>query len=224
MKRTVQPQVNGWFPLGWNIWNIISTQLNDNIIYHIIYSTKRWWEVSSGGVCFTLSFGICAWIKLTWRCLNCVCVVFQLVACFKLCKETLEQDEPPTSSRKKELSSCPGQRSGVKRGAPAHSANIPRCEQGLTKTRGRAGFVKVGYKLKMQRVFWHSQQKWGLREIHLSRVPWHNYVLRLISRVRRLLAINEQTTPLFLAIIISIRTSSVVAEMPCGPVEILNRF
>lgn len=155
----------------------------------------------------------------------CVCVCGVSDGClFQACKETLEQDEPPTSSRKKELSSCPGQRSGVKRGAPAHSANIPRCEQGLTKTRGRAGFVKVGYKLKMQRVFWHSQQKWGLREIHLSRVPWHNYVLRLISRVRRLLAINEQTTPLFLAIIISIRTSSVVAEMPCGPVEILNRF
>lgn len=88
MKRTVQPQVNGWFPLGWNLWNIVSTQLNDNIIYYIIHSTKRWWEVSSGGACFTLSFGTCAWIKLTWRCLNCVCVcvVFQMVACFKLAR------------------------------------------------------------------------------------------------------------------------------------------
>lgn len=178
-------------------------------------------------------FGRCLFHSVFWYlCMNKIDMeMFELCVCgvsigclFQACKETLEQDEPPTSSRKKELSSCPGQRSGVKWGAPAHSANIPRCEQGLTKTRGRAGFVKVGYKLKMQRVFWHSRQKWGLREIHLNRVPWQNYVLCLISHVRRLLAINEQTTPLFLAIIISIRTSSVVAEMPCGPVEILNRF
>lgn len=176
------------------------------------------------GRCIFHSVGICAWIKLTWRGFQLACVW-----CFHwLFVSSLEGDTgagwTAHNIQKKEGSSCPGQRSGVKRGAPARSANIPRCEQGLTKTSGCAGFVKVGYKLKMQRVFWHSRQKWGLREIHLSRVPWHNYVLRLISRVRHLLTINEQTTPLFLAIIISIRTSSVVAEMPCGPVEIVNRF
>lgn len=44
------------------------------------------------------------------------------------------------------------------------------------------------------------------------------------SHVWRLLLINEYTTLLFEAIIISFRTSSEAAEMSCCPVEILNRF
>lgn len=147
--------------------------------------------------------------------------------CFKSGKKHWSRRNRPHHPDK-EGCSCPGRRSGVKRHvcetAPARSANTPDVNEDSQRRVDVLVLLKWVTNSKCSVSFDACRQKWGLREIHLSRVPWHNYVLRLISHVRRLSAVNEQTTPLFLAIIISIRTSSVVAEMPCGPVEILNRF
>lgn len=67
MKHTINVRCSmGWNILG-NIWNIVSTQLNNNSIHHDIYSTERWLKVFLGGSCFTPSSIICARLKMTLR-------------------------------------------------------------------------------------------------------------------------------------------------------------